>query len=138
MLYNLNLRVAENAYKKMRYTYKNFRKKNIVVPEDATEVDVCCSPITSIDLSNCEKLERLDCSETRITSLDVSNCKKLEYLNCSNTYIKSLDVSQCKELGLLDCSDTRLASLDVSKCAELGLDAIFSEKNVEIKQKKTF
>lgn len=75
----------------------------------------------SLDLSNCTRLEELDCSTwpakgefdnagwlqiyTRYTiwSLNVNGCINLKTLNCNNQAIEHLDVSSCSNLKYLSC-----------------------------------
>ena len=71
--------------------------------------------ITSLDVSKCTGLNRLQCENHPLTSLNVSGCTALEYLWCYDNQLTSLDVSKCPNLIKLDCSDNELTSLDVSK-----------------------
>ena len=75
--------------------------------------------LTSLDVSRCNTLSVLDCSENLLQSLDVSSCKTLRELDCSRNSLQSLDVSGCNTLTRLYCSKNSLQSLDVSGCNTL-------------------
>ena len=46
--------------------------------------------------------------QNQLTSLDVSGCNTLKVLNCSNNLLQSLDVSSCNTLFWLNCYDNQL------------------------------
>ena len=75
--------------------------------------------LTSLDISNNTKLERLSCYYNSLTSLDVSNNTKLELLICDYNKLTNLDVSNCTELVHLGCENNNLTSLDVSNNTKL-------------------
>ena len=80
--------------------------------------------LTELDLSGCQTLKRLDCSDNHLTELDVSGCSALTYLDCFDNHLTELDVSGCSALMYLDCgrewSDgNKLTELDVSGCSAL-------------------
>ena len=77
--------------------------------------------ISSLDLSECKKLEYFDCQNNdNLTSLDLSHCTKLISLNCSyNSKLASLNISTCKDLTVLECSNNILTNLDVSGMTKL-------------------
>nr|MBP3598384.1 Ig-like domain-containing protein [Eubacterium sp.] len=51
--------------------------------------------LTSLDMSNCDKLWMLLCHDNSLTSLNVSGCSKLQYFYCSANQFTTLDVSEC-------------------------------------------
>ncbi|WP_369684474.1 C10 family peptidase [Porphyromonas uenonis] len=75
--------------------------------------------LTSLDVSRCNTLTKLDCSENSLQSLDVSGCNALTVLDCSENSLQSLDVSGCNTLSELYCYYNSLQSLDVSSCNAL-------------------
>ena len=76
--------------------------------------------LNSLELNECTSLETLECSGNNISSLDVSPCTKLVTLNCSSNNIASLDISNCTKLVSFSCQDNKLTgSLDASKCKAL-------------------
>ncbi|WP_304288829.1 C10 family peptidase [Porphyromonas uenonis] len=96
--------------------------------------------LTSLDVSRCNTLTKLDCSENLLQSLDVSSCKTLRELYCSDNLLQSLDIThnealtglycfnnQLETLGLsharaltsLNVSENRLTALDLSQCLNL-------------------
>jgi uncharacterized repeat protein (TIGR02543 family) len=59
--------------------------------------------LTSLDVSLCTDLTRLDCSHNQLTSLDISNNTKLKDLECYFNQLTSLDISNNTKLTHLDC-----------------------------------
>ena len=91
------------------------------------------SGITSLDVSNCNKLKYLDCSGAwgaergylgSLTTLTIN--AGLEYLNCEGNQLTSLDFSNHTALTDLDCTWNRLSSLDVSNSALVSLACTFN------------
>ena len=70
--------------------------------------------LTSLDVSRCNTLTKLDCSENSLQSLDVSGCNTLSELYCYYNSLQSLDVSSCNALTVLYCSGNPLQSLDIT------------------------
>ena len=75
--------------------------------------------ITSIDLSQCPKLEGLGCQGNQLTSLDLTACKSLMLLFCESNPLKRLDVSPCPQLGRLNCVQCDLEELIMTGCKEI-------------------
>lgn len=70
------------------------------------------SKITKLDITGCDELEYLNCSDNEsLSTVDLSKNTKLEYLYCSNTALTTLKPEKNTELKVLDCSykkdDTR-------------------------------
>ena len=95
--------------------------------------------LTTLDLSSCTNLEKLNCSYSSVTSLNVSGCTNLTVLYHDKTQLISLDISYtslteliynyspltslnvtgCTKLIELYCSSNQLTSLTVSGCPNL-------------------
>ena len=105
VVWNKNGRLVE-------LTYANEGKTSIKLTS--------CSKLTKLDVSDCESLTTLDCSGNELTSLNVSGCGSLTTLNCSDNELTKMDVSGCTILIELNCSDNDLTKLDVSGCESLG------------------
>lgn len=75
--------------------------------------------ITSIDLSQCPKLEGLGCQGNQLTALDLTACKSLMLLFCESNPLKRLDVSPCPKLGKLNCVQCDLEELVLTGCKEI-------------------
>ena len=84
-----------------------------------TKLDCSKNSLQSLDVSSCNALSELNCSENSLQSLDVSSCNALTALYCFGNSLQSLDVSSCKTLDVLHCSGNSLQSLDVSSCKTL-------------------
>ena len=75
--------------------------------------------LTTIDVSNNNKLRNLSCQVNQLTSLDVFNNTSLEYLDCHSNQLTTLDVSNNTVLSVLSCSWNQLSNLDVSNNTRL-------------------
>jgi Leucine-rich repeat (LRR) protein len=60
--------------------------------------------LTSLDISNCSQLKKIDCNNNLLTSLDISNCLQLTDLNCSDNLLIQLilptNITSLKKLNL--------------------------------------
>lgn len=89
--------------------------------------------ISTLDLSNCTKLETLNCSGNTLTALDVSKCPKLETLNCSNNSLTSLTLGENDALTSLTCDvNSSLNEIDISGCTKLTKDLVHGDNNLII------
>ena len=77
------------------------------------------SQLSSLDVSGCKQLTRLECQSNKLDSLDLSKNTKLTYLDCSYNSLSILDLSKNMQLDTLLCSHNKLISLDVSGCTQL-------------------
>ena len=75
--------------------------------------------VTSIDVTQQTKLEKLLIKGTKITELNLINNPELIMLDASNTDIAKLDLSSNKNITTLELSDSKLSRLDVSNLANL-------------------
>ena len=72
-----------------------------------------------LDLSGCDKLMRMDCSENALTDLILTGCNSLEILQCHSNALTTLDVSSNHALRILGCPFNSISEIDVSACTEL-------------------
>ena len=84
-----------------------------------------CKKLESANLSGCSELTNIDLSHTAITSIDLSSSPKLTSVNLSNTAITSIDLSPYPELTYVRLSETAITSIDLSSCPKIK--RIFSE-----------
>lgn len=70
--------------------------------------------LTTLDVSQNNKLETLHCSKNRLTNLNISS-KSLRRVVCDGNKLKKLDTSNTIYLSELLCSNNDLGSLDISK-----------------------
>lgn len=70
--------------------------------------------ISSLNITNCNNLNRVYLSNTSITSLDLQNRPNLKYLYVFNTPLTSLNVSGSTQIIELDVENTQLTSFDAS------------------------
>ena len=75
--------------------------------------------VTSIDVTQQTKLEKLFIKGTKITELNLINNPELIMLDASNTDIAKLDLSSNKNITTLELSDSKLSRLNVSNLANL-------------------
>jgi hypothetical protein len=78
-----------------------------------------CYALASIDLTGCTKLEDVRVYENALTKLDLSDSKSLKFMECRRNPLGSLDLSGQGQLTYLDCSYNSLSFLDVSDCVSL-------------------
>jgi hypothetical protein len=71
--------------------------------------------ITSLNISNCPKLETLEVLKNKLIYIDVKKNTELKVLNCTSNKLKSLDVSSNTLLEHLSCENNQLGSLDLTK-----------------------
>lgn len=84
--------------------------------------------IGSFDFSECPQLTEISCGKSGLTTVNVGANKKLTSLYCSGLNLVSLDVTNNTSLGLLDCSDNKLTVLDVS--ANKYLNRLYIDDNL--------
>ncbi|CAG8558426.1 10059_t:CDS:2 [Diversispora eburnea] len=75
--------------------------------------------ITSLEIIDCPKLERIDCYGNNITELKIGKLDNLARLCCSNNQLREIDINVCPNLKEFDCSDNYLVNLDLSKNRKL-------------------
>ncbi|RIA88995.1 hypothetical protein C1645_217430 [Glomus cerebriforme] len=60
------------------------------------ELDCSNTSIENLCLNLCPNIIKLNCSNNnKLINLDISNCFKLEFLDCSNSKLTRLDISNC-------------------------------------------
>ena len=69
----------------------------------------------TLDVSQCFKLEELNCSGNQLMELNVSNQTQLTQLDCSKNKLTELNVKQNGSLTSLICNDNQLTTLDLSQ-----------------------
>lgn len=57
----------------------------------------------SLILSDCIRLENLDCHDGDLSNLDITNCTQLKRIEGCRTQLVVLDVTTCSSLSILDC-----------------------------------
>lgn len=99
--------------------------------------------LTSIDVSQNENLEVLQCSYTPLTSLDVSANKALKTLGCDNcNQLTAVDVSNNSNLEFLDIGNTKIAMVNLDKkealvtlyCSNTLLSDLDVSQNTELRE----
>ena len=103
-----------------RYDYNyTLTSQTITIRGDVTELAGAGNQLTSLDVSGCTTLTKLDCNNNQLTSLDLSGRTALTKLDCSDNPLTSIDLSNCKSLKEFTWNKKELASLDVSGCTSL-------------------
>ena len=75
----------------------------------------CSGGLSTLDVSQNLKLERLYCYDNRLTSLDVTKNVNLTALSCHRNRLTALDVTQNTKLEILYCFKNQLTVLDVKR-----------------------
>ena len=78
-----------------------------------------CSDVQSINVSGCEKLEYLSCSNSKITSLNLTGLKSLRSLSVAGSPLSALDLAGLANLEELYCNNCKLKALSVKGCKKL-------------------
>jgi hypothetical protein len=94
---------------------------------EITELDIRGKNLEGVlDLSDFSSLETLWCSSNQLTNLNLSNCGKLNELDCKdNPNLTNLDLNNCRKLKSLTLYKGYLnTELDLSKFPRLKEDKI--------------
>ena len=83
---------------------------------DLTTIISYDSQISSLDLSGCPALQKLEAHSMQLTSLDVSNCPELDYLWLKFNQITELDLTKNTKLRELQMGYNLVQTLDFSNC----------------------
>ena len=75
--------------------------------------------LTALNLSNNPVLKELRIHENKFTELVLPGATSLETLECSLNYLTSLDLSQFPSLRNLSCHQNQISALDLSYCPNL-------------------
>ena len=144
------------ALKELRCWANSFTSLNLNSNTELTYLD--CAPnssLTTLNVSNCSKLQTVYCYSTALTGLtitgksnltrlDCHNCTSLKYIYCYNDNLTTLNVTGCTALERLDCyynynlaeitglgDCTAITYLDCEDCAITDLSAVNSMTNLE-------
>ncbi|MBQ9874350.1 MAG: leucine-rich repeat domain-containing protein [Thermoguttaceae bacterium] len=74
---------------------------------------------SSVSISNCPSLKKLDCSKDSPTDLEITSCNGLQTIGFSNVPLVKLVLNDCANLETLDCSRNSLEKLVLSGCVKL-------------------
>jgi len=76
--------------------------------------------LTYLDVSKCETLYNLDCSQNYLDSLDISQNLMLASIYCSSNSLTGLDASANTELSKLICENNQITTLNITGTSALG------------------
>lgn len=84
-------------------------------------VNLSCThnKLTSLDVSELNRLESLHCFDNSIKTLNIKECAKLRVFDCRNNQIEKLDLKGQTALERLICSGNRLDRLNIRECKSL-------------------
>ena len=77
-------------------------------------LDINCTTLENLSLSNHPRLTYLDCAHNQLVGLDIASCTGLDSLFCEGNHLTSLDVKRNAALTTLHCGDNKLWRLVVS------------------------
>lgn len=72
-----------------------------------------CSNLNQLNVSNCLKLQSLNCSDNNLSALDLKNNTMLWNIYCSNNQLTQLDLSSMPDLESLNCMNNKLTELNL-------------------------
>ncbi|CAG8750744.1 6388_t:CDS:2, partial [Racocetra fulgida] len=108
------IRKNEKKDHKENIVIDNFVEGNLNLNDfiNLEEFDCHANELSSLDLTNCEKLKEINFFRNQIANLILpNNCSTLIRLNCSENNLTSLNVNNCFNLTELDCKDNLLTSI---------------------------
>ncbi|NMC57696.1 MAG: hypothetical protein GYA50_10795, partial [Eubacteriaceae bacterium] len=93
-----------------------------------------------LDLSGCDALQSVDCSENALTSVNINGCTSITSLNCSDNLITYLNLGGCISLTSINCGDNNLSELDISQstaltdldCHNNALASLYLDENTSL------
>lgn len=77
--------------------------------------------LTSINISNLKKIEKLRLKGNHLNSIKLENNTLIDYLDIGDNKLESLDVSMLSLLEQLRCNKNKLKNLDLSKNKKLNI-----------------
>lgn len=84
-----------------------------------TELHLEGGNYTKLDVSKCDTILSVTCSNNKLDTLSVAGCTTLTILDCALNRLKSLDISDNIHLQRLNCTDNALSELNVTANPEL-------------------
>lgn len=117
--------LSDNICKIYAYNTQMTELKNEDIPKGIEILDVSFSKLKSLDVTGCEDLKFLFCSENKLKELCLTDCDSLETLMCENNLLDNLGVQTLPMLEQLDCSNNLLSSLEIND----GLTWLACNKN---------
>ena len=90
------------------------------------------SDIESLDLSTCPNLRYLEAHGMKLTSIDLTQCSKLDYLWLKFNAITELDLTNCPEVTEVQAGGNKIGSLDMSHCPNILLLEVANNALTEV------
>ncbi len=84
-----------------------------------TEIHLEGGNYTALDVSKCDTLLSVTCSNNKLETLSVAGCNTLTILECPANKLKNIDLSENIHLQRLNCTDNALTELNVSNALDL-------------------
>ncbi len=109
------------------YTFKKTAEK-MILKGDISLFYCFNNKMTSLDVSQCTNLVKLNCDRNQLSSLIIKGASKLEKLSCYKNKLSELDLSASPALTNLDCFENQLEKLDLSACEKLKILACYKNK----------
>lgn len=135
---------GENKYSSVDVS-KNLMLKTLIVDQvELNEIDISNNLLLEdfsvsknydmyeIDVTNNEKLRKLDLSAIGLEKVDISKNVLLEELNLSGNFLKELDLNKNSKLVELYASQNEFVSLDLSNCLLLKVFYAYDNSLKEI------
>ena len=96
---------------------------NLSANNKLESIEISGTALTDLDISEKLNLTRIECyGNDNLENLVISNCPKLEFLDCNSCNLEALNVSSCSKLRSLYCDQNWLTSLDVAPDCLVSLD----------------
>lgn len=92
-------------------SWSTFRRAIYFIPNLAGELKL----VGKLNLTGFKNLTKLDCNDNNLTTLDVSECRKLETLFCQNNKLISLELPSFSNIATLNIGNNRLNDYSIFK-----------------------
>lgn len=83
--------------------------------------------LESLVIGDMPDLDRINCSDNHLTSLDLTGASRLRKLDCKRNQLEDLRLCNMDQMDLIDCRENAFTSLDLSNVAELA--TVYCDKN---------
>ena len=85
------------------------------------------SQLESLVIGDMPDLDRLNCSDNHLTSLDLTGASRLRKLDCKRNQLEDLRLCDMEQMYSIDCRENAFTSLDLSNVAKL--DHVYCGEN---------
>ena len=93
--------------------------KTVIIQGEIKYLKCAEAGLTTLDVGECEALERLICNSNALMQMSFPNNPNLKELNCARNNLTELDLSKLPALEILNCGSCLINELDLSHNTKL-------------------